>query len=109
MLCNSLVVVGAVTPHNEQQLLRRGRAAPTGYEKPQSGLCPFVRFFSATFFVRWNCYAIPSSRTKNVSCFTVKRHYFSPQVSRRTAASWRGEFVGFYIMWATMKEVYYYL
>jgi hypothetical protein len=54
----------------------------------------FVRFFSATFFVRWNCCAIPSSRTKNVSCFTVMRIFFAPNFVVAPRHPWRGEFVG---------------
>ena len=38
-----------------------------GLRKNAVGLAPFVRFFSATFFVRWNCFAIPLSRTKTVA------------------------------------------
>jgi hypothetical protein len=30
-----------------------------GLRKNAGGLAPFVRFFSATFFVRWNCFVIP--------------------------------------------------
>jgi hypothetical protein len=35
-----------------------------GLRKNAVGLVPFMRFFPATFFVRWNCFAIPLSRTK---------------------------------------------
>ncbi len=48
-----------------------------GLRKNAVGLAPFVRFFSATFFVRWNCFAIPLSRTKNVAYSrNVRRKYF---------------------------------
>jgi hypothetical protein len=37
-----------------------------GLRKLAAGLTPFVRIFSATFFVRWKRCAFPLSRTKNV-------------------------------------------
>jgi hypothetical protein len=47
-----------------------------GLRKNAVGLAPFVHFYYATFFVRWNCFAIPLSRTKNVAdSRTVLCHY----------------------------------
>jgi hypothetical protein len=42
-------IVSTPTAHNEQQLLRRGQAAPPGYEKPQSGLRPLCGFSPPQF------------------------------------------------------------
>jgi hypothetical protein len=53
-----------------------------GLRKTAVGLTPFVRFFSGTFFVRWNCYAIPLSRTKNV--------IYARNVKRNKNLNWFG-------------------
>jgi hypothetical protein len=37
-----------------------------GLRKNAVGLAPFVRFFSATFFVRWNCEAIPAHKKRRI-------------------------------------------
>jgi hypothetical protein len=55
-----------------------------GLRKNAVELAPFVRFFSATFFVRWNYFAIPLSRTKNVA--------YSQNVMRQVG--WRAKDIG---------------
>jgi hypothetical protein len=51
--------------------------------KKRSRATPFVLFFSATFFVRWNCFAIPLSRTKNVAYSRNVRRKFFELVGKR--------------------------
>jgi len=55
----------------------------SGYEKPQSGLRPFVRFFSATFFcLRETASQFPNRKQKNVSYRqTLHENFFTPNSS----------------------------
>jgi len=53
------------TAHNRTVSVRRLTAARATQNTSRAS--PFLVFCSATFFVRWNYFAIPLSRTKNVS------------------------------------------
>jgi hypothetical protein len=71
----------------------------SGYEKPQSGLRPFVRFFSATFFcLRETASQFPNRKQKNVSYRqTLHDNFFTPRLFIAPRHPWRGGFILFKI------------
>jgi hypothetical protein len=63
------------------------------YEKPQSGLRPFVRFFSGTFFCALETYGVLYRAQKNVAYNRNVMRHFLAQVYRRRRPPWRLKFV----------------